>query len=56
MQDKNQHNIKGHKHGYWKVKWFPTGGYECHYINGLEYGFDDIDWGYGDKEKLYYAR
>ena len=56
MSDKRPHNKQGEPHGHWIVYWIDGGGYECTYVNGLEYGFDDINWGNGDKEKLYYAR
>jgi hypothetical protein len=56
MQDKRPHNKQGEPHGHWIVYWIDGGHYECHYVNGLEYGLDDIDWGNGDKEKLSYAR
>jgi hypothetical protein len=56
MRDKRQYNEQGEPHGHWVVYWIDGGHYECHYVNGLEYGLDDIDWGNGDKEKLSYAR
>lgn len=56
MQDKRPLNEKKEPHGHWVVNWSDNGGYVCHYINGLEYGLDNIDWGFGDKEQLYYAR
>lgn len=56
MQDKIPHNNKKQKHGLWQVNFYSGGGYVCHYINGLQYGLDDIDWGNGEKEKIYYAR
>ena len=56
MQGKTPHNKQGQAHGLWEVTFHQGGGYVCHYINGLEYGLDDIVWTTGEIEKLYYAR
>lgn len=52
MRGKMPFNKKRQKHGHWEVNFHSGGGYVCHYINGLAYGLDDIDWGDGRRKNI----
>lgn len=66
MQNRNKYiypryNNKGQKHGYWKSYWNDgTIYYKCFYVNGIEYGYEEIDCvnvlGIRNINMFYYAR
>lgn len=55
--DKMPRNDNGQKHGLWEVYWHNGGWYNGNFIDGIEYGYFNINF-YGKCETLkeYYVR